>query len=127
MYFGNRPFDCRYDMETLNFLKLENARYHSSFMHLSKSARTSIKPYLQLSTGTLPLCQHPLFPFSLWLPIAKPTTFLRFGLTATPLFSLTGKRFAVTLVNSHKSIAPLVVSPAEWRLNRSARHPGPLQ
>jgi hypothetical protein len=96
-------------------------------MRLSKSAGTYIKPYLQVSTGTLTFCQHPLFPFSLWLPIAKSATFSCFGLTATPLLSLTGERFAVTPVNSHKSLAPLVVSPAEWRLNRSTSHPGPLQ
>jgi len=126
-HLGKRPSECRYVLEILNFLKPENARYHCTFMHLAKSASTSIKPYLQLSTGSLPFSQPPLVPFYLWLASAKPTLFLRFGLTATPLLSLTGERFAVPLVNPHKNIAPLVVSPAEWRLNRSTRHPGPLQ
>jgi len=61
------------------------------------------------------------------LPTAVPVIFLRFGLTAAELFSLVGERFAVTVIDPHEGIAPLLVAPLERRLNRGAGHPGPLQ
>jgi len=61
------------------------------------------------------------------LAIAVPVTFLRFGLPAAALFSLPGERFAVTVVDPHEGVAPLVVAPAKRRLNRGAGHPGPLK
>lgn len=53
--------------------------------------------------------------------------FLRFGLTPTAFFSLPGEHFAVTVVDPHEGVAPLIAVPAEWRLNRGAGHLAPLQ
>ena len=53
--------------------------------------------------------------------------FLCLGLKATPLFSRPGERFTVTVVDLHEGKAPILVVPAERRLNRGAGHPGLLQ
>ena len=52
---------------------------------------------------------------------------LYFGLTAATLLAFPGKRLAIALVDPHKRVAPRVVVPAERRLDRCARHPGPIQ
>jgi hypothetical protein len=52
---------------------------------------------------------------------------LRLCLTTAAVFSLLGKVFAIAVVDPHEGFTPLVVSPAKWRLDRSSRHPCPLQ
>ena len=61
------------------------------------------------------------------LSSVAPALFLRFRLLAAAFFSGPGQRFPVAVVDPHEGIAPLVVVPAERRLNRSAGHPGSLQ
>ena len=57
----------------------------------------------------------------------RSTACLDFGLTAAALLPGPGKRLAIALVDPHESVAPCVTVPAERRLDRGARHPGPIQ
>lgn len=49
------------------------------------------------------------------------------GLTLTAGFTLSGKFLPVAIVDPHESVAPVVVIPVEWRLDRGAWHPGPFE
>jgi hypothetical protein len=48
-------------------------------------------------------------------------------LKATPLLTCLRKGFAIAVIHSEKGVTPRIVFPAERRLDRSARHPGPIQ
>jgi hypothetical protein len=49
------------------------------------------------------------------------------NLTAAALLSSPGKCLAIAVVHPKKGVTPRIVLPLEWGLDRSARHPSPIQ
>jgi hypothetical protein len=61
------------------------------------------------------------------MPDKARLTCFYFGLTAAALLPLAGKSLTIAGVDAHKGVTPRIAAPTERGLDRSARHPSPIE